>query len=461
MLGTIHDILDRSKVQVRESDKNIVVRGISLKVQLEENNQLRLSLVKVVDDRNAQYSAAISNILNVLENRRKDLAVIKQELKDLTRRLANENLEESEEEKVFEQVRDRRMIKRNHENEINKLEAQTNVKVNYRVVKSGLSAVLPPGLIVQPEFLPEPVCWCPHNMPPSKVVEETTSKTEELPILPVGQFTATGSGIKRCFRDTEIKFVITTKDRDEKLWDVGVDKLVVESKEAEVRYSASVKEKGMHEVSYLADFEDGKRLSLAVMYHDCHIKGSPFSVQVDPWKLLLEFASSGNYNWDWLDAAVQTMSSIPRARLRVVLQNNSGAVIYNAIGETSLRWTQEKITATNTQQWREHKHCNAIHLDNQDRMMIIGKKSGTDAHGCSDWGYDVFRSYNIVINKGWNPNAGWKHPRRMIIALDAPSVRGWTAPRNLISFSNAGFITSTSGNWPGFTGTFRIYFVAL
>jgi len=460
MLGTICNILDRSTVQVRESDKIVVIRGLPLEVQLEENNHLRLSLVKEIDDRTVQWNEAVSNIVNILDNRGKDLVVIKQELKELTRRLANENLEEAEEEELFKQVRDRRTRKKNHEDEISKLKAQNSVKVHYRVVKSGLSAVLPPGLIVHPEFLPEPVFWCPRNIPLSKTIQEETSKIEELPVIRFDQFTASGSGIERCFRNAESKFVISTKD-DEWLWDSSVDKLVVECKEAEVKYSALVKERGMHEVSYFANFEEGKQLSLAVMYHDCHIKGSPFSVKAEPEQLLLEFSSSGNHNRNWLDAAVQTMSSIPRATLRVLLYDASGVVVYNATGVTTCKWTEEMITSSDKKQWRESKHTNAIPLDNGDRMMIIGKYGGPEVYEHNDFEYDQFRSYNIIINKGWHPSSGWRHPRKMIIGLSAPSVPGWTAPGNLISFSRAGFITSNTQCWPKFTGTFRIYFKAL
>jgi len=238
----------------------------------------------------------------------------------------------------------------------------------------------------------------------------------------------------------------------------------LECKEAEVNYSVSIKEKGKYEVSYTADFKEDKQLSLAVMHFGNHIKGSPFSVTaVVPEYLLLEFSSSAKHNRNWLDDAVQRMSNIPRARLRVILHDAGGRQVYEAIGETSCRWTQKNITAPiqkSGRQWRESKHTNVIHLDNNDAMMIIGKSGGCDKFNWNADGYDQFRSYNIVINKGWSPNAGWGYPRRMIIALSAPSVHGWTAPGNLISFSSSGFVTGSQG-WPKFTGIFRIYFKPL
>jgi len=51
---------------------------------------------------------------------------------------------------------------------------------------------MPPGIILKTEFIPEPLCWCPHNMPVSHPVEETTPVREEMPITCAEQFTARG-----------------------------------------------------------------------------------------------------------------------------------------------------------------------------------------------------------------------------------------------------------------------------
>ena len=91
--------------------------------------------------------------------------------------------------------------------------------------------------------------------------------------------------------------------------------------------------------------------------------------------------------------------------------------------------------------------------------MIVGKNCGCKPY--SDYAGDVWRSYNIIINKGWEPELDYQHPRRLVIALSAPNVPGWTAPENLISFSSTGFCATEAGNWPKFTGTFRIYYKAI
>jgi hypothetical protein len=461
MLGVIHNIWDKSKsVRVTDGDKFISVQGKQFVVKVEENNQLRLSLVKVNSDRSDQYREAVSNVFNLLESRRKDLAIIKQELEESTRELANEDLEPEAEEKLFQKVRDRRAVKKNHVNEIRKLEAQTTVKVNYRVVKTGLSAVLPPGLIAQLEFLPEPVCWCPHNVPACTLVEESTSENEELPLITADLLTVAGKGLERCFYSTEAKFVMTGKDSNGQLREFSIDSLVVESKEAEIKPSYIKKNKGLYEVSYLTDIEEKKQFCLAITYLGSHVKGSPFSVEAHR-ALLLEFSSPGEYTKDWLDAAVHKMSNIHRARLWVYLHDENGLEVYSATGETSCEWAQNKITASGDQQWNEDKHTDAIRFDNGDRLMIVGKNCGCDVHDCNDYEYDVFRSYNIIINKGWNLKAGWQHPRRLVIALSAPNVPGWTAPENHISFSSTGFFPKAEGNWPKFTGTFRICYKAV
>jgi len=409
----------------------------------------------VISNRSEQYQEAVSNIFNLLESRRKDLALVKQELQEFTKELTNEDLEPDDEEKLFAKVRDRRAIQKKHINEISKLEAQTTVEVNYRVVKTGLSAVLPPGLIVHPDFLPEPVCWCPHKIPVCTPVEETTSENERLPLVNAEQLTAAGRGLKHYFHEQPAKFAITTKDSGGQLPDVSLVDLVVESKETELRFSCLQIKKGTYEASYSADIEEEKQFSLAVTYLGTHIRGSPFSVEA--WPLLLEFASSEKHTSDWLDAAVRKLSNVPRARLKVYLCDESGLEVYCATGETSCRWTQYNITSSASTQWREGSHPNAIQFDNGDRMMIVGKNRGCDAHNYNDCEYDQFRSCNIIINKG-SGATGWRQTRRLIIALSAPNVQDWTAPGNLISFASEGW--STGSNWPKFTGTFRIYYKA-
>ena len=104
--------------------------------------------------------------------------MVKQELKENSVKLANAELEETEEAKLIQEILDKKAIKKKHESEIKKLETQTNITVDYTIVKSGLTAVLPPGLTLKPEFLPEPVCWCPHNFPVSYPIEEKTPMRE-------------------------------------------------------------------------------------------------------------------------------------------------------------------------------------------------------------------------------------------------------------------------------------------
>ena len=91
-------------------------------------------------------------------------------------------------------------------------------------------------------------------------------------------------------------------------------------------------------------------------------------------------------------------------------------------------------------------------------MMIIGKKYSSGL-----WNGSPYRSYNIIINAGWDSSKlnSYKHPRRMIIARTVSGIPAWTAPDNLISFSQAGFTLSSAGNWPKFIGTFRIHYMRL
>jgi len=451
-----------SPLLLKKDKKIITVRGKRLEVKIEENNHLRLSLVETVDNRASQHCEAIADIMNLLDNRRKVLAMIKPELTELMQKLENEDLDESDEEDLFQELRDKKAIKKMHESEILKLEAQKTIRVNYRVVKTGLTAVLAPGLTVHPEFLAEPICWCPQNIPASHPVEETTPMSEVMPLISIEHFTASGFGLEKCIPNEEAQFSVTTKDITGEPCDVNVDDFAVESKETEIMSSVVRKVKGVYEVSY--SMEECKQIFLAVTYLGRHIKGSPFTVEAR--QLLLELSSSDNLNDDWLDTAVETMSSIPRARLWVHLHDENGSEVYWTTGVTSCRWTQNHITAPG-RQYFESQHTNVIRLDNGDSMMIIGKKGmekQLDNYWSAGfhWGWVAYRSYNIIINMGFFPAGDYTtSQRRLIIGRTAPYVPRWMAPGNLISYSSSGFKQIPQGDWPKFNGTFRIYYTAL
>jgi len=465
MLGTLYDEWDKAEsVHIREGEKFIIVRGKRLEVKIEKDNHLRLSLIETGNNRGKQHREALANVTNLLDNRRKDLAMIKQELTEIMHKLANEDLNEIDEEDLFQELRDKKAIKKNHEIEIPKLEALKTVRVNYRVFKTGLTAVLAPGLTLQPGFLSEPVCWRPENMPASHPVEKITSLSEVMPINCGLHLSATGFGLENCALNVAAKFVITTKDIEGQLCDVNRYKFVVESKEAEIKYSVLRKEKGRYEVSYssVAYFIQCEQIFLAVTYLGRHVPRSPFAVKIR--RLLLELSSSDNPKDDWLDSAVKTMSNIPRARLWVHVYDKNGSEVYLARGVTSCKWTQNHITAPNVQYY-ENKHTNIILLDNEDSMMIIGKKGAEKAVNYSNWsnhwGNDAYRSYNIIINKGYFRGGHYNNRRRLIIARSAPYVPHWTSPENVISFSKSGFTQTLLGNWPKFNGIFRIYYTPL
>lgn len=465
MLGTLYDKWDKlESVDIKEGQRFVTVRGKRIEVKLESNNKLRLSLVEFANNRNEQHYEAVANIRNLLEHRRKDLAMIKRDMKEISVKLLNEDLKETEEDKLMEEIRDKKALKKNHESEIKKLETKSTIKVDYSVVKSGLTAVLPPGLIVKLEFLPEPVCWCPHNAPESHPVEETTPMREVMPLICAEQFTASGPGLKECF-DIEARFIITTRDIEGQLCNVDGNDFVVESKEADIKSSVTLKDTGMYEVAYsaVADALESEHFSLSVSHYGRDIEGSPFNVKVR--RLLLEFSSSDNIASNWLDAPVNTMSSVSRARLWVNLCDENGTEVYKATGVTNCKWSQWHITSPD-RQWYDDKHTNVIELDNGDGMMIIGKKGIETSYDPKSYQTEQYykasyNSYNIIINKGWRNGSSYNHERRMIIARSVRYVNGWTAPDNLISFSKSGFFQEKGKNWPKFKGTFRILYAPL
>jgi len=282
---------------------------------------------------------------------------------------------------------------------------------------------------------------------------------EELQLSAVIKCTASGSGLNYHNPNDESKFVVTAKDfRGQPLRNIGEHALAVESKEADIKSSVMDKKNGSYEVQYSAtNITAGEHFSLSVTCLGNPIHGSPFTVRTP--QLLLEFSTHGNQSKDWLDAAVQTMSDIPRARLWVQLSDANGSVVYKSTGETHCKWTQNSITAPNEQRWEE-KHSNAIRLNNGDRMLIIGKNGWNGKYG-GGWGIVAYRPYNIIINAAWDSIKTYRNHRRMVIATDARGLPGWSAPDNLISFSDSGFTQTAKGHWPKFNGTFRIYYEPL
>jgi len=464
MLGILHVKWERSgSVYVKKGDTHVNIRGKRLEVKLEENNQLRLSLVDMVDNREEKYSEAVAGLMHLLEQRRQDLAISVQELKAITYKLDNFDLEEAVEENLMRQARHKRDMKKKYTKEIKELEAQTTITFHYRKVKTGRTAVLPPGLTLQPGFLSEPVCWCPWNMPACDVVEETSTIVEERPLtLTSAQHTiAFGLGLERYDINLETKFVIDAKDAQGLHCNSGGDNFVIESKEAEIKSSIVDRKNGMYEVSYFVeDITASEGFSLSVTLGGDHICRSPFRVQLQTEKkLLLEFSTGGNPTNDWLNEAKTTMSSISCAKLYVHLYDQNGSEVYNTTGITSCKWSQDYVTSPYGVQHFDDTHINAIPLDNGDRLMIIGKNE----EAYNGWIGSAYHPNNIIINAGWNANllTNGTHRRRMIIALNAPRVEGWVAPDNLISFSSNGFQQCESRAWPPFNGTFRIYYIPL
>jgi len=281
--------------------------------------------------------------------------------------------------------------------------------------------------------------------------------------ISASDFTASGPGVEHCLLKQDARFLVSTKAIEkQQLVNLNSENFLVESKEAEIQSTISRKENGIYEVKYVAsyDVQHCKQMSLGVTHFGQHIQGSPFSVNTTIPVKLLEFSTSGSHSQDWQQPAVKIMSSVSRAKLTVQLFNDKGSEVYKATGFTKSKWTRNNITAPGTSQYFESSHKNVIDLDNGDRMMIIGAH-GIEKDGCSDLGWDIYRSNNIIINVGWRPDLRYNHPRRLILALSAPGVPGWSAPGNLISFSKSGFTATSSGNWPKFQGTFRISYIPL
>jgi len=282
---------------------------------------------------------------------------------------------------------------------------------------------------------------------------------EELPLKMTSpkHTTAMGDGLKYCPPNENATFIITAKDEDGNPRESGGDVFVVESKEAEIKASVVDQKNGSYQVSYSSGgVKEGDQFYLAINLHGFPISGSPFHVSAR--HLLLKVASTDNLAADWLDPAVAKMSDLQGAKLYVRLCDTDGSEIYKGTGVTKCPWSQRYITAPGTQN-PDVSHTNAIHLDNGDWLLIMGKHTDDFPH----WSWDIYRKYTINIIEGGEPRT-WKgagQRRRMVISVNASSTPGWRVPENRISFSRTGFSTTSDGNWPKFNGTFEIFYVPL
>jgi len=314
-------------------------------------------------------------------------------------------------------------------------------------------------LMLNPTFMSGPICWCPHNAPVTKLVEETTMMVEELLLKMTypKHTTAMGDGLKYCPPNEDATFIITAKDEEGNPLDSGGDVFVVESKETEIKASVVDQKNGSYQVSYSqGGVKEGDLFYLAINLHGFPISGSPFHISAR--HLLLKVASTDNLAADWLDPAVAKMSDIQRARLHLRLCDTDGSEIYKGTGVTKCPWSERNITAPGRQNCDE-QHTNAIYLDNGDWLLIMGKHT----YAKNNYSWDIYRPYTINIIEGGEQRTweDFKQRRRMVITANAPNTAGWSVPENRISFSNSGFFVTVYGNWPKFNGTFEIFYEPL
>jgi hypothetical protein len=92
------------------------------------------------------------------------------------------------------------------------------------------------------------------------------------------------------------------------------------------------------------------------------------------------------------------LSGVQSAQLFLHLYDDNGVEVYKATGVTQGKWTKKCITAPGDIQAPDSKHTNAVILDTGDRMMILGNNNDKNQR----WGSSAFRSYNIIINSGWD-----------------------------------------------------------
>jgi len=153
MLGEIWD--GSESVIVNEGDKHVILRGKRVEVAIEDKNELRLSLIETLINRVTRHNETVSGFWNLLESCRRDQAINKRALIEAITMLNTEDVEEE----LESNARDIRVIIGIHAREIKKLESKITVSVDYRIIKTGYTALLAPGLTLKHMFLSVPICW--------------------------------------------------------------------------------------------------------------------------------------------------------------------------------------------------------------------------------------------------------------------------------------------------------------
>jgi len=198
MLGEIWD--GSESVIVNEGDK--------------DKNKLRLSLIETLNNPITLHNETVSGFWNLLESCRRDQAINKRELIEAITKLNAEDLYEDVEEELESKARDKRVIIRIHAREIMKLESKITVSVEYRVIKTGYTTLLTPGLTLKHMFLSVLICWSIYRGLSGRGPFVSNNQTQALPhgipamsvIAPYSQFSEKLSVLETFLKDVVLKW---------------------------------------------------------------------------------------------------------------------------------------------------------------------------------------------------------------------------------------------------------------
>jgi hypothetical protein len=159
-------------------------------------------------------------------------------------------------------------------------------------------------------------------------------------------------------------------------------------------------------------------------------------------------------NNTWLDPLIPFGKAWNR--VKIVLTDTSGNIVYQGEGPIRKTWTYDQITSTidPSSQFRSSNHQYLIALDNGDKLMIAGRNSQNAGYGGS-----FGNGYGIVVYPS-NPNY-YSNPKMIVASYyhfvswtNPRAFRGWSQSSE-ISFKN-GSSFSTAVESPPFLGTFEI-----
>lgn len=319
------------RVDVPEEESNIVIQGIQVAAKVEAEG-LRLSQTSTVSTLADRHTEAVAHAHNLLSHRREDLTHVTAQLQELLQEMDAEE-DENAADALFVEYKQQKAVKKNHEREIARLEAQLTVSVAHQVTTKEIFRVIRAGVFEQVDFFPDAICWCPHLE--SKSFERVEERVTEMPMTQScgAQSAASGQGLLGFVLGKENTFKITAHDRTGQVMTSGGDTFQVDTKEVQLKVSVVDNKNGTYSVAYTMDKDfDKTQVDIAVTLNGSHIAGSPFRVKKKKPVIPGGSYSTRSIGWNFASPSKANLEEMVRVGSHLLLLD------YDAKSQGRISW---------------------------------------------------------------------------------------------------------------------------